>query len=32
MVLNLTDNDLTPLEAAQQWVDTNEDVWRAWIP
>ena len=32
MVLNLTENDLTPREAAQQWVDANEDVWSAWIP
>ncbi len=32
MVLNLTENDLTPREAAQEWVDANEDVWRDWIP
>jgi glycine betaine/proline transport system substrate-binding protein len=24
--------DLDPEEAAQQWVDENEDVWSAWLP
>ena len=32
MVLNLTENELTPLQAAQEWVDANESVWSAWIP
>jgi glycine betaine/proline transport system substrate-binding protein len=32
MVLNVTDNEITPLEAAQAWVDANEDVWKEWIP
>ena len=32
MVLNVTENEITPLEAAQAWVDANEDVWKAWIP
>lgn len=32
IVLNLTENDLPVRQAAQEWVDANEDVWRAWIP
>ncbi len=32
IVLNLTANDLTVRLAAQEWVDANESVWRAWIP
>ena len=32
MVLNVTDNGVTPLEAAQAWVDANEDIWSAWLP
>ncbi len=32
MVLNVTENEITPREAAQAWVDANEDVWKAWIP
>lgn len=32
IVLNLADNDLTVRAAAQEWVDANESVWRAWIP
>ena len=32
MVLNLTENDLTPQQAAQEWVDENESVWSSWIP
>ena len=32
MVLNLVENDLTVRGAAQEWVDANEAVWRAWIP
>ena len=32
MVLNLVENDLTVRAAAQEWVDANESVWRAWIP
>ena len=32
MVLNVTENGMTPMEAAQAWVDANEDVWSAWIP
>ena len=32
IVLNLTENDLTVRAAAQEWVDANESVWRAWIP
>ena len=23
---------MTPAAAAQQWVDANEDVWKAWLP
>ena len=23
---------MTGAEAAQQWVDANEDVWKAWLP
>ena len=26
------DEDLEPAAAAQQWVDANEDVWKAWLP
>jgi glycine betaine/proline transport system substrate-binding protein len=26
------DEGLDPGEAAQQWVDANEDVWQAWLP
>ena len=32
IVLNLAENDLSPRAAAQEWVDANESVWRAWIP
>ncbi len=32
IVLNLTENDLPVRAAAQEWVDANESVWRAWIP
>ena len=32
IVLNLAENDLTVRAAAQEWVDANESVWRAWIP
>ena len=32
MVLNVTDGGMTPLEAAQAWVDANEEIWKAWIP
>ena len=32
IVLNLTENDLTVRQAAQEWVDANETVWRGWIP
>ena len=32
IVLNLTENDLTVRQAAQEWVDANEAVWRPWIP
>ena len=32
IVLNLTENDLTVRQAAQEWVDANEAVWRSWIP
>ncbi len=32
IVLNLTANDLTVRQAAQEWVDANEAVWRPWIP
>ena len=32
IVLNLTENDLTVRQAAQEWVDANEPVWRTWIP
>ena len=32
IVLNLTENDLTVRQAAQEWVDANESVWRSWIP
>ncbi len=32
IVLNLTANDLPVRAAAQEWVDANESVWRAWIP
>ena len=32
MVLNVTDGGMTPLEAAQTWVDANEAIWSSWIP
>ena len=32
IVLNLTENDLTVRQAAQEWVDANEAIWRPWIP
>jgi len=32
IVLNLTENDLTVRQAAQEWVDANEAVWKPWIP
>ena len=32
LVLDVTENGATPREAAQAWVDANEDIWRAWIP
>ena len=32
IVLNLVENDLTVRQAAQEWVDANEAVWRGWIP
>lgn len=32
MVLNVTENGVTPREAAQAWIDANEDIWSAWIP
>jgi len=32
IVLNLTENDLTVRQAAQEWVDANGAVWSAWIP
>ena len=28
----LTNEGLSPEEAARKWVDANEDTWRAWIP
>ncbi|HEU4920039.1 MAG TPA: ABC transporter substrate-binding protein [Candidatus Limnocylindrales bacterium] len=28
----ITNQDMTPEEAAKKWVDENEDVWKAWIP
>ena len=32
MTFNVTQEGMTPLEAAQIWVDANESVWRPWIP
>jgi glycine betaine/proline transport system substrate-binding protein len=32
MVLDVGDEGMTPLEAAQEWIDANEDVWGPWIP
>lgn len=32
MVLDVGDAGMTPLEAAQEWIDANEDVWGPWIP
>ena len=32
IVLSAAQNGLTVRQAAQQWVDDNESVWRAWIP
>jgi len=32
MVLDVTDNGKDYNEAAQDWVDTNEDIWKNWIP
>lgn len=32
MVLNVAQRDMTVRQSAQQWVDANEAVWRAWIP
>lgn len=32
MVLNVTDNEVSHAEAAQAWVDANEDIWKEWIP
>ena len=32
IVLNVTENDLTVRQGAQEWVDANESVWRSWIP
>jgi glycine betaine/proline transport system substrate-binding protein len=28
----LTNEGLSPAEAAKKWVDANEDTWRAWLP
>ena len=32
MVLNVGQEGMTPLEAAQLWIDANEDIWKPWIP
>lgn len=32
MMLWVTDDGMTPQEAADRWVDENEDVWKAWAP
>ena len=32
MVFNVAEGGMTPLEAAQLWVDDNEAIWRPWIP
>ena len=32
IVLSAAQNGLTVRQAAQQWVDDNESVWRVWIP
>ncbi len=32
MVLKVAEGGMTPQDAAQQWIDANESVWRAWIP
>ena len=32
IVFNLTENGLPVRQAAQEWVDANESVWRSWIP
>jgi glycine betaine/proline transport system substrate-binding protein len=28
----ITNQDMTPEEAAKKWVEENEDVWKAWMP
>lgn len=32
MIADIELNGKTPEEAAQAWVDANEDVWKSWIP
>jgi glycine betaine/proline transport system substrate-binding protein len=32
MIAQVDSGELTAEEAAQEWVDANEDVWRAWLP
>jgi glycine betaine/proline transport system substrate-binding protein len=32
MIAKVDSGQLTAEEAAQEWVDANEDVWRAWLP
>ena len=32
MVLNVGQEGMTPVEAAQIWIDDNEATWRPWIP
>ncbi|HSJ50886.1 MAG TPA: glycine betaine ABC transporter substrate-binding protein [Actinomycetota bacterium] len=32
IALAIDDGGMSPEEAAQQWVDANEDVWSAWLP
>jgi glycine betaine/proline transport system substrate-binding protein len=32
MVLDVTDNGKDYAEAAQDWVDANDDIWNNWIP
>lgn len=32
VALDIDVNGMTPEEAAQKWVDENQDVWQAWLP
>ena len=29
---DITNNSMTPEQAAKKWVDAHESVWKAWIP